>query len=65
METIDTVRAEQVEPGDLVGIGIDIVSVSNITDDDEHIIIVGYSYVDGDTVAVQISPDDMVDLMGA
>lgn len=65
METIDTVRAYQVEPGDLVSIDDDVIEVESALDDGSVIILKGFSHVAGDTVEFEISADNMIDLMGA
>ena len=63
--TIDTLEAYQVEIGDFVRVGDDILTVTDITDGYDMLVTLrGLSDIEGDYVSHVLESDDTVYLLG-
>lgn len=62
MNTYDTIDADQIEDGDQILWGDDPLENVRVLDDQDEIIIEGYSHLTGDVVVINMHHNDRVEL---
>jgi hypothetical protein len=65
MEILDYISADTVDAGDYIMVGLDPVEVKSVLEEDDSVVITGFSYESGDTVTYILPYDKEVGIWGA
>lgn len=64
MNIYDTIKADSIEAGDQIIIDGNPIEVNEVEDEDNFVVVKGFSHEAGDNVTIVLEFDEFVDLWG-